>query len=83
MPTGEPAEYGDAILLQHLVQHGLHAAVGELCATVGKFAQDDTLAAVEHTVHLEDAHLTVDVMHRLSHFFYKQDEVVPLGGIGL
>ena len=83
MTAGESAEHGDMILFQHLVQHGLHALVGELGAAVGELAEDDATAAVEHAVHLEDAHLAVDVVHRLFYFLNKEYQVLPLGGIGL
>ena len=83
MTAGEAAEHGDVVGLQQLVEHGLDALIGELGAAVGELAEDDTLTAVEHAVHLEDAHLAVDVVHRLLHLLDEEDEVLALGGVGL
>ena len=83
MTAGEAAEHGDIVVLQQLMEHGLDALVGELLAAVGELAEDDAAAAVEHAVHLENAHLTVDVVHRLLHLLDEEDEVLALGGVGL
>ena len=76
------------IVLQHLVEHSLDTdgrAIGllELVATIGKLTKDDAIAAVEHTVHLQDTHLTIDVVHRLLDFLDEEYQVLALGGIGL
>ena len=65
------------------MEHGLDALVGKLLATVSKLAKDNALTAVEHAVHLEDAHLAIDVVHRLLDFLNEENEVLAYGGIGL
>ena len=88
MTSGEAAEHGDSIVFQHLVEHGLDTdgrAIGllELGATIGKLTKDDAITAVEDTIHLQDTHLTIDVVHRLLDFLDEEYQVLALGGIGL
>ena len=83
MTAREAAEHRNMIFCQQLVEHRLDALVSELLATVGELTEDDALASVEYAIHLEDAHLAVDVVHRLLDFLNEKNEVLALGGIRL
>ena len=75
------------ILCQQVVEHGfntydLAVFVCKLSAAADELTENNSLAAVEHAVHLQQAHLAVDVTHILTDFFHEENQVFGLGGIG-
>ena len=87
MTGGKSAEHRYVILCQQVVKHGFNAydlavLVCELSAATDELTENDSLATVEHAVHLQQAHLTVDVAHVLTDFFHEENQVFALGGIG-
>ena len=66
MTTGKTAKHWNMVVGEHHAEHGFDALVGKLRTAVGEFTEDDALAAVEHTVHLKDTHLAVDVVRQVE-----------------
>ena len=86
MTSWESAKHRNVVLSQQLVEHGfntydLAVLVCELRAAADELAENDSLATVEHAVHLQQAHLAVDVTHILTDFFHEKNQVFGLGGI--
>ena len=87
MTSGESAEHRNVVLSQQVVEHGfntydLTVFVCELRTATDELTENDPLAAVKYAVHLQQAHLTVDVAHILTDFFDEENQVFALGGIG-
>ena len=87
MTGGESAEHRNVILSQQVVKHSFNTYniaifVCKFSAAADELTKNNSLATVEHTVHLQQAHLAVDVTHILTDFFHKKNQVFTFGGIG-
>ena len=74
--NGKSAADGDVVVVQVGYQHLLYAAILQVILDGSERAEDDafdTLEVILQTQHIEQS---VDVVQRLFHLFYKQDDIV-------